>query len=139
MQMAMKYVTHLCIICNDADLSRMDLIYVQAYEAVRQQVGQEGQKALRAEAVSFDSVTRGQCNIPIAGSLAATTFPDTTRECVMEAYRKQRDILISRLSGSALRYPRVVRIGVCPVEVERPRRRAPNPHQSERGIRRGSG
>ena len=89
------------LICNDADLSRMDLIYVQAYEAVRQQVGQEGQKALRAEAVSFDSVTRGQCNIPIAGSLAATTFPDTTRECVMEAYRKQRDILISRLSGSA--------------------------------------
>ncbi len=89
------------LICNDADLSKMDLIYVQAYESVRQKVGQEGQKALRAEAVKFNSSTREQCNIPMAGLPASTNLPDSSRACVMEAYRKQRDILMSQLSGPA--------------------------------------
>lgn len=88
------------LICSNTYLSRLDLIFVQAYYALRQQVGEAGWKALKVEAVEFENTALEQCGIPTAGAL-----PDNVpamASCLSSQYRKQRNVWLSRLSGPAL-------------------------------------
>jgi Resolvase, N terminal domain len=54
--------------CGSPDLSRIDLTFVQAYYALRQQVGEAGQQALKVEAVDFGNRTLRRCGVPLTGS-----------------------------------------------------------------------
>jgi len=51
-------------ICADADLSRIDLMYVQAYQALRYQNGEAAYPELRDEALNFTDDVLQQCRIP---------------------------------------------------------------------------
>jgi hypothetical protein len=87
------------LICSDDNLSRTDLIFVQAYYAMRQQVGPAGWQALKAEAVDFEDRTLQQCGVPVAGSLPPQPGPSAT--FVSAEYERQRAVWLSRLSGPA--------------------------------------
>lgn len=89
------------LLCTYPALSRLDLLYVQAYQAMRQQIGQAGQQALQVRAVNFGTATRQQCSIPIGRQSVSGTLPPTAIKCVSEAYQKERDALFSQLTGAA--------------------------------------
>lgn len=92
-----KAVTPLgLMICRNDDLSKLDLEFVQAYQALRQQVGDTGVSQLREEAVEFQSTTLLTCGIPEQGEVAGSS------DCLRTQYSKQRAIWVSRLSGAAL-------------------------------------
>lgn len=87
------------LICFSPDLSQADLRYVQAYFALRAQVGQSGWSTLRQEADAFVRTVRSRCGIgaPDSGKVAsATAIP-----CVLQQYLAQRNSLVSRLTGYA--------------------------------------
>lgn len=93
------------LICDSSELSRVDLTFVQTYQAYRQQVGPEGQKALRAESVEFARSVRAACGIAEAQAKANAPMPppappDAAR-CVGQSYERQRSIWSARLSGPA--------------------------------------
>ncbi|MFI5020860.1 MAG: peptidoglycan-binding protein [Alphaproteobacteria bacterium] len=87
------------MICGDASLSRTDLIYVQAYQALRQQVGEAGQRQLRLEAVAFGNSVLEQCKIPQSGP--AMPEAREASDCVRQAYEKQRAAWLARLTPAA--------------------------------------
>lgn len=87
------------LICGSPALSRLDLVFVQAYYALRWQVGPSGWQVLKVEAVDFESAMLRQCGIPLAGVLPADTTP--LMACVSDAEEQQRRIWISRLNGAA--------------------------------------
>lgn len=88
------------LICSSRDLSRIDLEFVQAYYALRQQVGETGWQGLKAEALDFQNQTMQRCGIPVAGQLPPDPAPWVT--CLSAAYERQRSVWLSRLSGPAL-------------------------------------
>jgi hypothetical protein len=53
------------LLCENPALARVDLIYVQAFRALKQQSGKEQAKALLNEAVRFIVTTRKRCGIPM--------------------------------------------------------------------------
>jgi predicted outer membrane repeat protein len=87
-------------ICTSPDLSRADLEFVQAYYALRQQVGPAGWQALKREDIDFQHRTDVRCGIAPSGALP----PDTAAlaACLRLGYTMQRSIWLSRLSGAAL-------------------------------------
>jgi hypothetical protein len=87
------------LICSSADLSRTDLEFVQAYDALRQQAGPAGWQALKAEAVEFENRTLQRCGVPATGSLPPDPAPWVA--CLSAAYERQRAVWLSRLSGPA--------------------------------------
>lgn len=87
------------VICSSPDLSRIDLIFVQAYYALRQQVGDGGWQALKVEAVEFENRALQQCGIPLSG-LLPSIGPGMV-PCLSTEYQRQRATWLSRLSGSA--------------------------------------
>jgi len=87
------------LICSSADLSRIDLTFVQAYYALRQQVGETGWQALKAEALDFQNRTMQRCGVPATGSLPPEPGPWVV--CLSAAYERQRAVWLSRLSGPA--------------------------------------
>lgn len=82
------------MICSDDGLARADLAFVQAYQALRQQGGVAGQKALAAESVAFGQAVRRECGIGTATAAGGTG-------CVAAAYARQRDTWLKRLTGPA--------------------------------------
>jgi hypothetical protein len=87
------------LICSSPELSEGDLKFVQAYRALRYQLDPAGQKALRQEAVGFDSAVRQRCGIGKPDSGQATD--PAAIPCVLHAYQNQRGLWASRLSGVA--------------------------------------
>jgi hypothetical protein len=87
------------LICGSAEMSRADLEFVQAYYALRQQVGAAGWPALRDEDLDFLNRIRAECGIPESGDLP----PDTSgmAACLQRGYGRQRAAWLSRLVGSA--------------------------------------
>lgn len=83
------------LICSDPDLSRTDLLFNQAYQALWQQLDRAGQRQLQAEDVAFLNSVRLACGIPETGSVAGS--PD----CVAVHFSKKRSEWLSRLSGPA--------------------------------------
>lgn len=93
------------LICDSRGLSRIDLAFVQTYQAYRQQLTPEGQKALRAEGIEFGRTVRTNCGI---GSPQATpsapmpsAAPTDAAECVAQAYEHQRLLWTTRLNDKA--------------------------------------
>jgi hypothetical protein len=87
------------LICASPELSRIDLEFVQAYYALRQQVGQPSWQALKLEAIAFQERTMQRCGIPPSGPAPAND--STMITCVRLAYEWQRDNWRSRLTGAA--------------------------------------
>ena len=89
------------LVCEHPNLSRLDLIYVQAYQALRQQIGLMGERALRSEAAAFNAETRRRCGIPRAGSAAFSAPYQNAAPCVQKAYEEQHARLVAQLIGPA--------------------------------------
>lgn len=87
------------VICSSPGLSRTDLIFVQAYYALRQEVGESGWQALKVEAVEFENRALQQCGIPLTGPLPA--IGPNMVPCLSTQYEQQRIAWFSRLSAPA--------------------------------------
>ena len=87
------------IICSDFDLSQIDLLFVQSYQALRNQLDQIGQEALRLEANDFHNSVLQDCGIPHTGLVPQ---PDRFLDCVKPRYLSQRALWLSRLTGPAV-------------------------------------
>jgi hypothetical protein len=87
------------LICSNSDLSRSDLRFVQAYYALRQQVGEAGWQLLKQEDLAFESRILQQCGVPEHEPLPSDTTAMVA--CVSRAYEAQRAVLLSRLTGAA--------------------------------------
>jgi Putative peptidoglycan binding domain len=83
-------------LCADADLSRVDLRFAQAYWALFSQVGDSGSRDLKQEDLRFLDAVQQQCGIPRSGPVVAQT--EVTRNCVKNAYEAQRTVWILRLT-----------------------------------------
>ena len=83
------------MLCADAELSRVDLRFAQAYWALLRQVGDGGSRELRQEDLRFLDAVQQQCGIPHSGSVVPQT--DVTRNCVKNAYEAQRTVWVLRL------------------------------------------
>jgi peptidoglycan hydrolase-like protein with peptidoglycan-binding domain len=83
-------------ICADPRLSRVDLMFVQAYQALRQQTGDAGSKSLRQEEADFHNKVLRECGIPDQGKAISDA---NVRNCIEQFYTNQRTAWISRLSG----------------------------------------
>jgi hypothetical protein len=86
------------LICSSPPLSRLDLIFNQAYQALRQQSGPQGQKTVRQEAIDFQAKVLATCEIPASGTFTPT--PSAT-SCVFQAYEAQRSTWLTRLTSPA--------------------------------------
>ena len=87
------------LICADADLSRLDLRFGQAYWALFQQLGPAGQPQLKEEDLNFFEQVQAQCEVPRSGPLTAEAW--RSRDCVRDAYEKMREAWLGRLTGPA--------------------------------------
>jgi uncharacterized protein len=87
------------LICGDAELSRVDLAFNQAYWALFQQLGAAGQSQLKEEDIAFIDQVQGQCGLPASGPLTAEA--EQSRDCVEAAYQKMRATWVGRLTGPA--------------------------------------
>lgn len=84
------------LICADAELSKTDLRFNQAYQALRQSLDPAGRQRLAAEDVEFLNSVKLACGVPESGAVAGS------RECVAAHYNRKRSEWVSRLSGPAL-------------------------------------
>jgi S1-C subfamily serine protease/uncharacterized protein len=87
------------LMCADAEMSRLDLRFGQAYWALFQQVGPSGQPQLKEEDLDFFDQVQAQCGVPRSGPLTAEARQ--SRNCVGDAYEKMRQAWVGRLRGSA--------------------------------------
>lgn len=83
------------LICSNPDLSEADFRFVQAYQALRQEIGEIGQRELRQEAAEFDQAVRLNCGVPENGPVAGSP------QCVKSQYDAMRSKWASRLTGPA--------------------------------------
>lgn len=97
------------MICGDAALARLDLSFVQAFQALQHQAGEMGQRSVRQEANDFHSAVLTRCGVPTApprtGRGASDPIPiappATARPCVVSLYREQRQAWLLRLLPNA--------------------------------------
>jgi uncharacterized protein/predicted aspartyl protease len=83
------------LICSDPQLSKTDLRFNQAYEALRQTLDTNGRRQLALEDVQFLNTVKVSCGVPDAGVIAGSA------ECVAAQYNGKRSEWLSRLSGPA--------------------------------------
>lgn len=84
------------VICSSSATRLADLAMVQAYQALRHQVGESGGRALRAEAVEFSTAVASRCGLP-----AVPAFdPRPYEQCVLAAYEAHRRVWASRLTSA---------------------------------------
>jgi hypothetical protein len=92
------------LICGSPILARRDLQFVQTYEALRQQLSPEQQRALRAEAVKFGRGVRADCRVgmPVGpNDPLPPPAPQAAIGCVDRDYSQQRATWSARLTGPA--------------------------------------
>jgi restriction system protein len=87
------------IICADPDLSRSEMEFIQAYYALRQEVGPTGWETLKSEDLTFLAHASEVCAIPTSAPQPASV--PTLASCLSQAFEGQRNIWLSRLSGPA--------------------------------------
>jgi S1-C subfamily serine protease/uncharacterized protein YecT (DUF1311 family) len=87
------------LICGDAQLSRVDLSFNQAYWALYEQLGPVGQPRLKEEDLAFINQVQVRCGLPSSGTL--TVEARQSRDCVENAYEKMRTTWIGQLTGPA--------------------------------------
>lgn len=83
------------MICASPALSRADLRFNQAYQALRYQLDEAGRRHLREEDLKFLASVRRKCAIPETGPVSGSP------ECVAAQYERQRAIWMARLNGPA--------------------------------------
>lgn len=92
-------------ICGDRTLWETDLAFVQAYQILRHQYGEQGEAQLRNQARTFNNIVSRDC-----GVIAARPYghpgagPDPRRNitmCIAARYREQRAEWLIGLSGPA--------------------------------------
>jgi S1-C subfamily serine protease len=88
------------IICSDDRLARLDLMFVQAFQALRHQVGEAGQRDIRREATEFQSAVLQRCGLPQSGILSQPQI-SSAPACVTERYQSQRQVWMGRLNPQA--------------------------------------
>ncbi|MBL6082673.1 peptidoglycan-binding protein [Belnapia sp. T18] len=88
------------LICMDAGLARLDLAFSQAFQALRQQVGEAGLRDLRREAVEFTNGVLDRCGIPRNGT-ATPELLRQSRACTASRYEGQRQIWLRSLGPEA--------------------------------------
>lgn len=93
------------LICADPVLSRLDLRFAQAYLALFQQAGPEGQHQLKQEDIDFIGQVQQQCGLPQSGGLTPEIW--RARNCIKAGYEQKRESWIARLTGPA--YQQAVR------------------------------
>ena len=95
------------LICDTPVLAKLDLAFVQSYQALRQQLADPApQQELRQETIDFGLAVRSLCGIALAqGSNskapAPPPAPSGSAGCVIQMYERQYENWRSRLSGSA--------------------------------------
>ena len=93
------------LICDNPALARYDLLFVQTYMALRQQLGDPGlQVGLRQEAIEFNRAVRISCGIATAQSPNSRLpfpppAPSGAADCVRNGYQRQRYAWRYRLYG----------------------------------------
>jgi peptidoglycan hydrolase-like protein with peptidoglycan-binding domain len=95
------------LVCSTPQLAFLDMQFVQSYEALYQQVGQNEGKALRHEDYEFDLAVRSKCGISVSqGATNSSTPPPAapagSAQCVIPAYQQQIAVWKARLQGAAL-------------------------------------
>ncbi len=88
------------MLCADPELSRTDLRFAQAYFALLRQVGDSGKGELKQAELQFLEAVQQQCGIPRTGPVVPQS--EASRNCVKNAYEKQRSIWVSRLTSLSL-------------------------------------
>jgi Putative peptidoglycan binding domain len=88
------------MLCADPELSRTDLRFAQSYFALLQQVGDAGKGELKQQELQFLEAVQQQCGIPRSGAVVPQS--EASRNCVKNAYEKQRSIWVSRLTSLSL-------------------------------------
>jgi len=87
------------VICSDTNLSLIDLLFVQAYQALRYQLDEPGQRSLRLEANDLHDSALQDCQVPLTGQISSPS--QALLDCVKEKYLRQRAMWASRLTGPA--------------------------------------
>jgi peptidoglycan hydrolase-like protein with peptidoglycan-binding domain len=87
------------VICSDSNLSLIDLLFVQTYQALRHQLDEPGQQSLRLEANDFHTSVLQDCRVPASGQVSSPT--EGLLDCVKTKYLRQRGMWASRLTGPA--------------------------------------
>ena len=87
------------LICADLELSRVDLAFNQVYWALYQDSEESERQELKQEDAQFLEGVVTRCNLPRSGDLAPEGLQ--TRECVKQAYERQRADWLRDLSGAA--------------------------------------
>jgi uncharacterized protein YecT (DUF1311 family) len=72
------------LICADAELSKTDLRFNQAYQALRQSLDPAGRQRFAAEDVEFLNSVKPACGVPESGAVAGSG------ECVAARYNRKR-------------------------------------------------
>lgn len=87
------------LICSSPELSEADLLYMQAYYALRGQTAPAGLNDLRDEAIAFTKSVRAECGVPEVGS-GRMPGPAAIL-CVERRYDEQRRHLMAQLTDVA--------------------------------------
>lgn len=89
------------MICESPDLSRVELSFAQVYFARRFAADGDGQKLLKAESHSVNSIIRSTCGIPKEGA-ADQKMPPNSAACYAAETEKYRRRWLLLLHGTAL-------------------------------------
>ncbi|MGH7079249.1 MAG: peptidoglycan-binding protein [Acetobacteraceae bacterium] len=87
------------VICASPALSKLDLEFAQAYFALRQQVGPDGQSAAVQEAIDFTAGVVQTCQLPNSGPPPPAS--PSLVACIEGEYQRRRDAWITLLSEPA--------------------------------------
>ncbi len=88
------------MICDNPDMSREEVVFEQAYYALRQADGRAGWKALKVEAIAFNTALRTRCSIPFAGA-PDQTMPPGAAACYIDQTKRDRAGWLQQLTGAA--------------------------------------
>lgn len=90
------------LICSDDKLAVVDLRFVQAFQALRQQSSEDQRRDLRREANEFQNRVVQRCHVSaVVGAARAETLR-VSRNCIEAAYEEQRRLFLARLTRDAL-------------------------------------
>jgi peptidoglycan hydrolase-like protein with peptidoglycan-binding domain/TM2 domain-containing membrane protein YozV len=87
------------LICSNPQLAVVDLLLIQAYQALRGQLDERGKAEVRSEALEFHQDVMSECGLPDKGPV--TLDAPLAVDCVQQHYIQQRNTWLSRLGSDA--------------------------------------